>query len=88
MNNNRASYSGGAFHFYHAQILLEGEIIGLGNQAQEYYGGWLYTFECTMTILGKMILKRNSGKGGAALHGEKSTLILFYNPDRWHLWEM
>ena len=33
-------------------------------------------FECTITILGKIKLKGNSGKGGAALFGNKSTFIL------------
>ena len=75
INNNGASYTGGAFHFHHAQVLLEGEIIGLDNHAREH-GGWLYTFECTVTISGNIQLEGNSGKAGGALRCEKSTFVL------------
>lgn len=75
-NNNKASYVGGVFHFYYTQVLLRGEIlIGLDNQAQ-VYGGWMYTFEGTVTILGKTILEGNSGESGATPNGEKSRFIL------------
>ena len=75
VNNNVATYIGGAFCFYHVQVLLQGEIIGLDNQAREY-GGWLYTFECTITISGNMRLEGNSGKAGGTLLGDKSTFVL------------
>ena len=75
VNNNEASYTGGAFHFHYAQILLEGEIIGLDNQAGGY-GGWLYTFECTIMMSGNIQLEGNSGEAGGTFLSDKSTFVL------------
>lgn len=74
-DNNRASYSGGAVFFQHTQVSLQGEIIGVDNQAKEN-GGWLYAFEGTLTILGKLRLVGNSGESGGTMFGEKTTFVL------------
>ena len=75
IDNNTASYAGGAFFFQHTQVQLQGEIIGRNNQAKDR-GGWLYAFESTVTILGKIRLEENSAESAAVLFGDRSTFVL------------
>ena len=71
---NTATYYGGAFSFYHAQVLFQGKIVGFGNNAKDN-GGWLYSFESTVTMFGTMRFENNSALAGGVFSAEKSTFV-------------
>ena len=76
-DNNTAKEIGGGLYLVNTQLLLNSENLTLvtNNKAQDK-GGWLYSYDGKVTIIGELMAEHNSANVGGVIYGERVTIAL------------